>query len=100
MGLDVSRDLIFWESFFPSQLPGGFLLASVFDEISFHTKKNQHHTQYLLLQSIINPPPPPPQVHHDLTCCQNYKGYGGEEADQDKDWGWVFCKVKGWRDVG
>ena len=31
---------------------------------------------YSLLQFLNTPPP---QVHHELTCCHNYKGYEGEE---------------------
>ena len=40
---------------------------------------------------------PPPQAHHEITWYLNYNGYEGEKADQDKTWGGVCCKGKGWR---
>ena len=42
----------------------------------------------------------PPQVHNELTCCHNYRGDQGEEADQYEPRGGVCCKCKGLRDGG
>ena len=81
----------------PSQRPGDVLLACFFVGINFHTK-NKSIAQFILCNSITNGNPP--QVHHDITCCHNFTGGYGEEADQDENRGGVCCKDKGWRDGG
>ena len=68
-----------------------FCLLLFFVGINFHTKTNQYHTRYLLLKSINSPPT---QVHHELTCCHNFSGGEGEEADEDKNWGGYIVKAK------
>ena len=49
----------------------------------------------MLLKYLNNPPP---QVHHDLTCYNNFRWGEQEEAEQDENRGGVCCKGRGCRD--
>ena len=90
-----ARAILFYErGVIGSQRPGNFCLLVFFVGMIFHTKKNQPYTRCSLLQSIKSPPP---QVHHELTCSQNCRGGEDEEAEQDENWGGVYCKSQGWR---
>ena len=53
--------------------PGDFLFGNCFLELIFKHKKinKTEHTGYSLMKIVT---PPSPKVHHDLTCCHNYKG--------------------------
>ena len=66
-----------------------FLLGLLFTQ-----KTNQRQNIYSWMQLIKYPPP---QFYHDINCCNKCRGSEGEESDQDKNWGGVCCKVKGWK---
>ena len=101
-GMWVLRDRVLWfneRCVFPSWRRGNFLLASFFCWDYFSHKKQINSTLAICCCNFWSPPRPcpPPQVHHELTCCQDCTGDDGEEAEQDKHWGGVCCKGKGWR---
>ena len=93
------RDRAIWfaeRGVFGSQRPGNFLLASVFC-FNLFSQKNKSTEHLLFATAISKLSLPPPQVHHYLTCCHNFIGDDGEQADKDENWGGVCFKGKGWR---
>ena len=76
-----------------------FYWLRYFVGITFHTK-NKSTAHWLFAAEVANHITSSPQVHHEITCCKYYTVDDWKEAHQEKNWGGVCCKGKGWRDGG
>ena len=91
MGLEVSRDIIFWERSYWFSTPGWFFVGFFF----LLELKNSLTAHSRIATTITNHSP---QVNQELPCWKNYKKEEEGKEGKDEDEGGDFCHSEGRRD--